>query len=74
VFGQHATRSASTARALQARLRSSAEADFVPRADDLPEYLQEAEFKRRFGGVGAPPYARMAAEIERRIGALALYR
>ena len=73
VFGQHAT--ARTARALQTRIRMGVvEADLMPRADDLPEMLSEAEFKRRFGGVGAPPYARMMAEIERRIGALALYR
>jgi hypothetical protein len=50
------------------------EADIMPRSEDLPEGLQEAEFKRRFGGVGAPPYARMIAEIERRVAALALYR
>lgn len=75
VFGQRATQSASTARALQARIRTGVvEADFMPRADDLAEMMPEAEFKRRFGGVGAPAYARMLAEIERRIGALALYR
>ena len=75
VFGQHATRSTSAARAVQARVGTGiVEADIMPRSGDLPEGLQEAEFKRRFGGVGAPPYARMITEIERRVAALALYR
>jgi uncharacterized protein YfiM (DUF2279 family) len=75
VFGQHATRTVNAARTLQNRVNAGiVEPDFMPRAEDLPEGLQEAEFKRRFGGVGAPPYARMLAEIERRIATLALYR
>ena len=75
VFGRHATRSTNAARAVQTRVRSGlVEADIMPRSEDLPEGLQEAEFKRRFGGVGAPAYARVIAEIERRIAALALYR
>ena len=75
VFGQHATRSPSAARAMQARVRTGiVEADFMPRSEDLPERLQEAEFKRRFGGVGEPAYAHMIADIDRRIGALRLYR
>ncbi len=28
----------------------------MPEIADLPEYMPEAEFKRRFGGVGAPAY------------------
>ena len=36
--------------------------------------LDEAEFVRRYGGVGAPPYQAMMAEIERRVGALRLFR
>ena len=74
-FGQHATRSAATGRALQSRVRKGiAEPDVMPRSTDLPEGLQEAEFKRRFGGVGAPQYQRIIAEIDRRVAALALYR
>ena len=36
---------------------------------DLPEAMPEAEFKRRFGGVDAPAYNRIA-EIDGRIAAL----
>jgi len=40
---------------------------------DLPEYMPEAEFKRRYGGVGAPAYKQMMQDIERRVAACALY-
>lgn len=57
--------------ALQQRLaRGVTDADLLPRVDDLPEFLPEAEFLRRFGGVGAPPYRAMLGEIDRRIAAL----
>jgi len=36
--------------------------------------MREAEFKRRYGGIGAPAYNRMMDDIERRIAALPLYR
>jgi len=50
------------------------EADLIPDVRDLPEFLSEAEFKRRFGGVGAPRFQAMMAQIEERIAALPLYR
>jgi hypothetical protein len=50
------------------------DADLLPKVSDLPEDLQAAEFQQRFGGVDGPGYAKMAAEIERRIAALGLYR
>lgn len=46
----------------------------MPAWRDLPESLPEAEFLRRFGGVGAPAYQAVVAEIDRRIGALPLLR
>jgi hypothetical protein len=50
------------------------ESDLMPEIADLPEYMPEAEFKRRFGGVGAPAYKQMMQDIERRVAACALYR
>ena len=50
------------------------ESAIIPDIAGLPEDMAEAEFKRRFGGVGAPPYQAMLAEIERRVAACALYR
>ena len=50
------------------------EAAIIPATHDLPEFMQEAEFKRRYGGVGAPAYDAMVARIERRVAALSFYR
>lgn len=74
-FGEMATASAASARKLQALARAGLrEADVMVAARDLPESMPEAEFKRRFGGVDAPAYARMIAEIDGRIAALPAYR
>jgi hypothetical protein len=50
------------------------EADILPRVSDLPEFMPEAEFKRRYGGIGGSAYKSMMADIERRVSALPLYR
>ena len=50
------------------------EADLLPDIRDLPEFMAEAEFQRRFGGIGQPAYLEMTGEIERRMAALPLYR
>ena len=64
-----------TARRLQERLAGPLkERDVMPATSDLPEFMPEPEFKRRFGGIGEPAYARMMAEIEKRIAELSLYR
>jgi hypothetical protein len=60
---------------LQRRLAAGVQdADLIPLFADLPEMMPEAEFRRRFGGVGAPAYNELQAEIERRVAALALLR
>jgi hypothetical protein len=62
-------------RRLQAALaRGVQESDFMPPSADLPEFMAEAEFRRRYGGVGEPAYEAMVAEIEGRVAALRLYR
>ena len=50
------------------------DADLLPEVKDLPEFMQEVEFNRRYGGIGAPAYTKMMQDIERRIAALPLYR
>jgi len=50
------------------------ESVFMPEARDLPEFMSESEFARRFGGVGAPGFQRVADDIERRIAALDIHR
>jgi uncharacterized protein YfiM (DUF2279 family) len=73
-FGEYAANSAS-ARQLQRQLISGlGEKDIMPSTEDLPEFMPEAEFKRRFGGIDAPKYNQMMAEIDRRVAALPLYK
>jgi hypothetical protein len=52
----------------QARIATTArETDLMPRIDALPEALQEPEFMRRFQARDNEAWARMRAEIERRV-------
>jgi hypothetical protein len=74
-FAASATRDEATARAFQAHLaRGFRVDDFFPSADGLPEGLQDAELRARFGGVGGEGYRRLAEEIEQRVRACAAYR
>jgi hypothetical protein len=74
-LGEMASASPEAALYLQARLKAGLrEADFMPSTEGLPEFMPEPEFKRRFGGIGAPAYTQMMMEIERRVAALPLYR
>jgi hypothetical protein len=74
-FGELAAKSRESATNLQRRLSTGArEKDLMPATEDLPEFMSEEEFKRRFRGVDAPEYKRMMAKIDRRIAGLALYR
>ncbi len=71
-FGEAAV---NEAEALQARVaRGVDEASFMPATADLPEFLNEAEFRRRYGGVQAPAYREQLAEIESRVAGLPLFR
>lgn len=49
-------------------------AEILPEVRDLPEFMQEAEFRRRYGGIGGAEYKKMMAQIERRVAALSLFR
>ena len=74
-LGQTASVSIESGRLLLARIgRSFTEDDMMPTIDGLPEGLPQAEFTRLFGGVGAPAYKEMVAEIDRRVATLALFR
>jgi hypothetical protein len=73
-FGEDAADPAS-ARRLQQRLSTvGSEQDIMPATADLPEFMPEPEFLRRFGGVDAPGYKKMMRVIEQRVAALPLYR
>jgi hypothetical protein len=64
-------RAAELARAIAAGVR---ERDFMPDVADLPEFMPEAEFRRRYGGVGSETYDRMMATIEARVRSRPLLR
>jgi len=73
-FATVATRSEGSARALQARLGTGFRVDdFFPRADGLPEGIQDADFQARYGGVGGAGYRRLEEEIEGRVAACPAY-
>jgi len=46
----------------------------MPDVRDLPEFMAEDEFVRRYGGVDTPRFRQIADEIERRIAALEIHR
>jgi hypothetical protein len=74
-FAEVATVSEDSARALQNALAGDThESIFFPRVGDLPEGLSEAEFKKRFGDVGAPGYTAQLKKIDGRIAAIPLYK
>ena len=74
-LGELATRSPDTARRVQKRLAGTHDARlFFPAVKDLPEFMNQAQFEQRFGGVGQPAYIRQVQEIEARIARLPLYR
>jgi hypothetical protein len=66
-----ATRDATAARRVQARLARGVNIDeLFPPAADLPEDLTAAELQSRFGGVEGEGYKAMLVEINRRLAAL----
>ena len=46
----------------------------MPDVAGLPEFLPEAEFKRRYGGIGGTGYNKMMATIEGRVASRPLLR
>jgi hypothetical protein len=46
---------------------------FMPDTRGLPEFMPEADFARRFGGVDTPRYRAVAEDVERRISALEIH-
>jgi hypothetical protein len=74
-FGKLATFNPEQARQLQARMAAIKHySDVIPEVLDLPEHMNDAEFKSRFQHPGSQEYQRMLEEIDRRIGNLPLYR
>jgi len=74
-FGEVASRSPARAREVAKALASGAvESDFMPDVSDLPEFMSEAVFEQRYGGVDGAGYRQMMAKINERVNALPLLR
>jgi hypothetical protein len=74
-FGETASRSPEQARRLARAMAAGVkESDFMPDVSDLPEFMPEAEFRRRYGGVGGAGYSKMMTAIDARIDALPVLR
>lgn len=72
-LGEHATSDhAAEIRHLLARAHT--DADLLPDFRDLPEYMPEAEFERRFGPVGGPRYQQVIERIDARLAAHPLHK
>lgn len=70
-FGEKAVANDMSARQLQRQIASEiGDEDLMPLWSDLPEFMSEIEFTRRFGGIDAPAYREMMQKIEQRVDAL----
>ena len=74
-LGELAGFSSQKAKLLQQRMQQiNREADFMPRINNLPEGIQELEFKRVYRDLDSKTYKMVENEIDRRIAACWLYK
>ena len=74
-FGEMATASPETARKIQeAMLVIKDYSDFMPDPRDLPEHVNETEFKQRYGSTASAAYQQVLEQIDERIAAMPIYR
>jgi hypothetical protein len=67
-LGERATGEAA-ARVQQRLAAARSDADLLPDFRDLPEFMPQAEFDRRFGPVGSPRYQKIIERIDDRLAA-----
>lgn len=67
-LGERATGTAA-ARVQQRLAAARSDADLLPDFRDLPEFMPQAEFDRRFGPVGGPRYLQVIDHIDARLAA-----
>ncbi|WP_239649885.1 hypothetical protein [Methylocucumis oryzae] len=73
-FGEAATVSSESARRLQKAMSEIKDySAFIPDPRDLPEHMNEAEFKQRFGSTNSPQYQHVLQMIDERINQLVIY-
>lgn len=73
-FGEMATSSPESARKMQKAMSGIKDySDFMPDPRDLPEHMNEADFKQRFESVNSPVYQEVLKQIDARISAAPIY-
>jgi hypothetical protein len=74
-FGEVATASPESARKLQLAMTQIKDyTDFMPDPRDLPEKMNEAAFKSRYGAIDSAAYQELSKKIDARIAAIPLYK
>jgi hypothetical protein len=73
-FGEMATSSPENARKMQRAMAGIKDySDFMPDPRDLPEHMNEADFKQRFESINSPVYQEISKQIDERISATPIY-
>ncbi|TRX02548.1 hypothetical protein [Candidatus Methylobacter oryzae] len=73
-FGEMATSSPENARKMQKAMSMIKDySDFMPDPRDLPEHMNEADFKQRFESINSPVYQEISKQIDARISATPIY-
>jgi len=73
-FGEMATSSPENARKIQKAMSKIKDySDFMPDPRDLPEHMDDAEFKRHYQSVDSPAYQELSKQIDVRIAATPIY-
>ena len=74
-FGEMATSSPENARRIQQAMAAITDyRDFMPDPSDLPEHMDDAEFKQRYQSVDSPVYQELSKQIDDRIAAIPIYK
>lgn len=73
-FGEMATSSPENARKMQRAMAGIKDySDFMPDPRDLPEHMNEVDFKQRFESINSPLYQEISKQIDARISATPIY-
>ena len=73
-FGEMATSTPANARKIQQAMAAIKDySDFMPDPSDLPEHMDDAEFKQRYQSVDSAVYQELSKQIDARIAATPLY-
>jgi hypothetical protein len=73
-FGEMATSSPENARKMQKAMSEIKDySDFMPDPRNLPEHMNEADFKQRFESIHSPVYQEISKQIDERILAMPIY-